>query len=445
MGTNVKMKIAILISGLSYDYNYNHIIKKNIAIDYIFYYDNIKKYVIDFFSKYYEVDIYISTNNSDKYREVIKLYNPVKSTTNGDTRNERVLRGLELIDPSRYDFVAVTRFDIIFKDEFHMGLFDLNKVNAVSALKKPNIVCDNFYLFSTNLFPLFYSEYMTSLGEIHGHFINSKERTFKWHLMKDEKRWVDDISFYKLRIYDYMIAVINRFENVVGKKYLIAGDTFNIYQNYYSVNKTKNTEFSWYFYFDKERTYDIILYFRCDSVKNIKITDYENMSVSSFYYDAPNKLWQTHNFSYSAKEKSFIIFSFEGVHGVDFKLKVNEIEYPTDVIIAEKNHVRQNNKREKIEPAKPVIKPVIKPVVNPVVTKSIIKNTNIDPQKLIELQKKHPLLRGAEIKSIKSENVAHQTQPTNIVLTQATHQELIKKHPLLNGVTIKSIKTNRTI
>lgn len=315
------MKIAILLSGISFDYNYRHITKNLIAIDYIFYYSNIKKHLIDFFSKNYDVDLYLSTNDSSKYGELVKLYAPVKSTVKGTTRNDKILRGLELIDPSEYEFIVITRFDIIFKDEFNISLFNFDKVNVVSVLEKDRLICDNFYLFSSKLFKPFYDAYLSISTHMHGHNLKGD---FEYNFMKNENTWVADLSFYKLRVFDHLIMVVNRFDGVIAKSFAY---DIRVSETHYNINKrvSRINDCSWYYYFNKAGTYHVVLHTRCDQKRSVMIGDNMNL-----IYNLMGS-WQKHEFDYTAKTDEVLTFKIQDVHGrlnFDFKLSVNGIEYP---------------------------------------------------------------------------------------------------------------------
>jgi len=47
----------------------------------------------------------------------------------------------------KYDLVLITRFDLLFQKDFNNSNIQLDKFNLVSILEKPNLICDNFYLF----------------------------------------------------------------------------------------------------------------------------------------------------------------------------------------------------------------------------------------------------------------------------------------------------------
>lgn len=152
------MKLAVLLFGLSKCEYHHWSLKKNVLIDYNESYNNYKKYIFDFFkNKGYDIDIYFSTNlmNNEDKQEIINKYQPLKYNfikNNKDkikSRNIRLNHVIDLCLTSKieYDLVLITRFDLLFKKDFENSNIDYDKFNLVSILQRPELICDNFYLF----------------------------------------------------------------------------------------------------------------------------------------------------------------------------------------------------------------------------------------------------------------------------------------------------------
>jgi hypothetical protein len=96
--------------------------------------DSIKSQLIDCLrAQGHNVDVYLSSYESEKQEEIIAEYQPVsyvftKWRGEGCRENLCIVRGLELIEKSgkEYDLVFVTRFDMIYKRSFLDMLPDLN-------------------------------------------------------------------------------------------------------------------------------------------------------------------------------------------------------------------------------------------------------------------------------------------------------------------------------
>jgi hypothetical protein len=72
-----------------------------------------------------------------------------------------------------YDLVLITRFDLLFQKDFNKSNIEFDKFNMVSILEKPNLICDNFYLFPY--------KFLKPFSEI-----AKNNFTSRFHDMKDE-------------------------------------------------------------------------------------------------------------------------------------------------------------------------------------------------------------------------------------------------------------------
>lgn len=320
------MNTAILLSGLSHCYNYRHFSKNYIAIDYIFYYNNIKQKLIDFFNKHGKVDVYVSTNDSDKLEDIIKLYNAVNFTTKGNTRNEKIIYGLDLINPDDYDFIVITRFDISFVDDFNISYFDFDKVNIISFLESEDLFCDNFYAFSGKKFKSFYDANMAVIGDTHGHFLNRGNEFFEYNFIKNENLPVDKLSFYRLREYSFLSTTVNRIQNKPGVYNCDRNSTLYIFDTHYSIKKqiAKITDSYWSYYFYEPGVYKIILDIMCGTLKRIKVMGFNRELLYILNYKEADK-WK--RFEFDCAVDNVLLFNIGDNFGrfvIDFKIRVEK-------------------------------------------------------------------------------------------------------------------------
>jgi len=112
------------------------------------------------------VDVFIYSYDTDRREELISFYNPkeyhfvdntpifkefVDTKNNRQVRNLKTTNGvLKMIDPDKYDFVVLTRFDIIFKKRIFDFNVDLDKINI--CFKDIKTEWDSFMKVGDNLF-----------------------------------------------------------------------------------------------------------------------------------------------------------------------------------------------------------------------------------------------------------------------------------------------------
>ena len=108
-------------------------ISGRIAIKYIIENLNCKKCLIP---NYLCESIYSCFDNFDYYN--------IDNNFNIDLDN---LSDLISTNPRSYDLILITRFDLLFQKKFHESNINFDKFNIVSILERPDLICDNFYLF----------------------------------------------------------------------------------------------------------------------------------------------------------------------------------------------------------------------------------------------------------------------------------------------------------
>lgn len=144
------MNVAILIRGLHYDTKYKD------GIDYKKSIKNFEEFIVSNLKNNYDnIDIYMSTYNSEKFEECKKDYNVkdyVLNEFNEYSRHLTIANGLKLIEKERYDLVILYRFDIKLK----MKILDLPnlKLDCINIpffspgeWKATKRINDGFYIF----------------------------------------------------------------------------------------------------------------------------------------------------------------------------------------------------------------------------------------------------------------------------------------------------------
>ena len=93
------MKMAVLLSGLNYiDINDRTIQSYSKSLDSRQYTRNIKKYIYEFFrEKGYEIDTFISTNESPIAKEVLESYNALRYSFIPHTEDRRISKTIEVL------------------------------------------------------------------------------------------------------------------------------------------------------------------------------------------------------------------------------------------------------------------------------------------------------------------------------------------------------------
>jgi hypothetical protein len=161
-------KIALILFGYSYYEGIPIIYFENgQLINYKNSLDNYKKYIFQYFKSLgYDIDVFISSYNSIKEKELLEDYNPVayklnKPITNWQSQikrmccNERIIEGLSLCathsenNNIRYDNILITRFDLYFMIDFNKVNFKFDEFQIVSFLdnNENKGMDDNFYFF----------------------------------------------------------------------------------------------------------------------------------------------------------------------------------------------------------------------------------------------------------------------------------------------------------
>jgi hypothetical protein len=214
--------IALLFFGIHYQENMyiNSNAKYPHRIDFRYYVKNIREKFIDYFKQFYNIDIFVSTNESPIQNEVLQIYQPKKySFYNQRGRNTKIKKGLQLIIEYMkekgilYNAIAIMRFDIYFLKNFLLNQnMYMNKLNLVSILEQNNMVDDNFYLFPISYLYNMYEIFCTCTDKttLEAHSLKKIfDKYFKINYICNEHTFVAKLSFYKLRYFCDIDFIIN--------------------------------------------------------------------------------------------------------------------------------------------------------------------------------------------------------------------------------------------
>lgn len=149
------MRIALLLRGITYNDHYKHWSGGIMKIDYKHNILNVIEQIIKPLKAEHDVDLYISTYKSAKENDIIKDFDPFASIFIDSCENQItcILKGLELIQQSalQYDFVIVSRFDLLLLPNILEIPYDINKFNFIwkeNPEEDPNCVGDCMHFFA---------------------------------------------------------------------------------------------------------------------------------------------------------------------------------------------------------------------------------------------------------------------------------------------------------
>ena len=210
------MKLALILFGISLEINRYWQYGALYSIDYNNSYDNYQRYIFDYFKdKGYNIDVYISTNNlnsENDIAEIIDKYKPVKYRIADDcedyiiSRNKKLESAIDLCieGGGEYDLVLITRFDLLFQKDFADSNIQLDKINIVSVLERPNLICDNFYLFPHKYLKDFQQVIRKCANINHRNIKNDLEKIAPINYVLNENRDISELSFYKIAKTSYI-------------------------------------------------------------------------------------------------------------------------------------------------------------------------------------------------------------------------------------------------
>ena len=210
------MKLVLILFGISLEINRYWQYGALYSVDYNNSYDNYQRYIFDYFKgKGYDIDVYISTNklNSENdIAEIIDKYKPVKYRIADDcedyiiSRNKKLESAIDLCieGGGEYDLVLITRFDLLFQKDFADSNIQFDKINIVSVLERPNLICDNFYLFPHKYLKDFQQVIRKCANINHRNIKNDLEKIAPINYILNENRDISELSFYKIAKTSYI-------------------------------------------------------------------------------------------------------------------------------------------------------------------------------------------------------------------------------------------------
>ena len=204
------MRLAFLVSGISYKDDYEHFSKHNFMISWKKSIQNYRENILSYFlERNYDIDTYLCTNDlKPKMQEsLLKDFNPKDYRFLSDKmclcnfpRNARIKTVIEMCLNSgiEYDLVILTRFDLFFKNKLQDNDIDPSVFNAVSTLENKEHMCDNFYIFPFKFLQNFLSIVDENLHKLkHFHFIMNDIKQFSdIRFICDENKHINTLSFY---------------------------------------------------------------------------------------------------------------------------------------------------------------------------------------------------------------------------------------------------------
>lgn len=300
-------RVAIIFAGLHYAIKNCERHKADIYdvindVDYRKYVKNIDTKLFNFFRKDdYEIDTYVSTNNSEMKENMIRTYQPkISIFDDKTTRVEKIIKILQAIyenvifNKNGYNLICITRFDIYFMRELCGVKKDM--FNIVSILEKDNLIDDNFYIFPFQYIGRFMSILQTICHDKKNRLVlhNIKtqlERVFNVNYICNENVGVLFLSFFKLRIFDNIQFIMNRYIFSDNVSYNSIGNTMvmTINNNTIRLNKLSETEtrHAWIGY-DIKRCGKYRLRFDILSKKNIGNYDFIKLHRPIKFYKIGN-------------------------------------------------------------------------------------------------------------------------------------------------------------
>jgi len=359
-----KKNMALLLVGLHYKESYTSPCVENSTgtIDFRLCVKNIKTKLIGYFNKFYDIDIYINTNDSPHLDDLIKIYDPIMFLT--DNNFKRAYKMFKLIESlmldikngKKCDIVLITRLDIYFMMNFLN--VDFNKFNMVSILENNDVCDDNFHLFPVKYLSTFYS-ILNKIIENKKHMENTIlhgliydfHKHFDVHYIHNQHAFVGDLSFYKIRYFADINLILNKNDFSDDVWYNSCNKTSCILLQNKKINFIKKKEepspFSWIAYTIQEPgLYE--LSFDIFTNKNINF-DFIKLHKPAVFYkteNIPANKWININLIIKTTQcEDLLCFIFD-----DFKSSINIIydniqitKKKDPVAFSKKIHIWQHN------------------------------------------------------------------------------------------------------
>lgn len=166
-------KIAVLLRGISYR-EYYHVENYNNPkkIDYNDSYDNYQQFIFNNLkNNNYEIDVFISTYDSDKKQDIIDKYKPVSYRFDSYNKKQKptkclavnIVNVIELMNNyisnnnTSYEFIILTRFDLLFRRNI-LDIIENNSKILIPWTHRNNEIIDDNLIISNEKFMNCYLE-----------------------------------------------------------------------------------------------------------------------------------------------------------------------------------------------------------------------------------------------------------------------------------------------
>lgn len=194
--------IAVGLFGIHYKTNYKHWMGWDCNIDYRKSIDNYREklFISDnnysFYTSTY--DSIMIDNLKDNYNSIKIINNKfINIENNSLSRNNRFIETLELIkeDNKEFDFIMITRFDLLFNIKPLLKEISHSKINILNGAKwgdDDSIVDDNWYFFNYKLLDEIIDILKENLN-LHSHYYN---KIFDVNLLDNNKYYSHENPYY---------------------------------------------------------------------------------------------------------------------------------------------------------------------------------------------------------------------------------------------------------
>jgi hypothetical protein len=317
------MNLAILLSGLHYVENYkNHV--GTCTVDYRKYVKNIKTKIYGHFENY-QIDTFISTNESKLLQEYINTYSVVDYVTNNIIHTEdfeianKKITVLKLLishiekTKKEYDLVLLTRPDIYIMED--LSNFCPDKLNIVSILERDFYCDDNLFIFPIKylyvIYDLIIQNYNNySKGLLFHSMKNIFEEHMEVHYLHNNYSFVRDLSFFKLRFLENPEFILNRFLFTDNVLYENKNASIKI-NEVIEFNKIHDGHFCWIGYDMVPGKYNLT--FKIFSDKDINFEFIKTHNPVQFFKipDIPNNTWTDVSVDIEIFNYSLVCFIFD--------------------------------------------------------------------------------------------------------------------------------------
>ena len=248
-------RLALLFFGISYMDNYHHWhpSKPIYQIDWKCSLDNYKQFLLSYFQKKgYQIDIYFVSNkiHESEKKKLLQVYHPISCEFIDNcseryySRNLKFDKVIDLCLTSKkiYDYVCITRFDLIFEKSLESCVFHDKGFHVVSQLEKPNLICDNFYYFPFSYLSSFSKLVKQNINKSFHKVKKEMEQIGPIYYLQNENVKISSLSFYKIYRVIYTNEVdridnhidINKYSSFLGK------NKYYAFQKHFIVKKQNN-------------------------------------------------------------------------------------------------------------------------------------------------------------------------------------------------------------